>query len=954
PIVIVGIGCRFPGGVGGPESFWRAMRDGVDAVGEIPADRFDAAALYQPGSPAAGKIGTRWGGFLEGIDRLDADFFGVSPREAERMDPQQRLLLEVGWEALEDAGQPADALIGSRTGVFVGLWLNDYEARLFADPAVDFHMTTGSGRYAASGRISYALGLQGPSVTVDTACSSSLVAVHLACQSLRLRECEMALAGGANVILQPQITIAYSQSAMMAPDGRCKFGDARANGYVRSEGAGLVLLKPLRCALADGDRIYAVIRGSAVNNDGRSGDYMATPARAGQEQMLRLAYGDAKVSPGEVDYVEAHGTGTAAGDPVELGALGAVLAEGREPGRCCAVGSVKTNFGHTEGAAGVAGLIKAALVLRHREVPANLHLQELNPNIPWAELPLLLPREPQALPSDTGPAIAGVSAFGIAGTNAHMVLAEAPGHETLSRSATPERAVLVPLSARSPAALRALAEAWVRQVGVRDDLELEDLAYSASCRRSHHAHRLAVVASDRAELVERLREYAAAAPGQGIAAGQKRQNARKVVFVFPGQGSQWVGMGGQLLQQESVFRAAMEECEAAMRPLVEWSLLEQLAADEDAPGYLLDRIDVVQPTLVSLDIALARLWRSWGIEPAAVVGHSMGEVAAAHVAGILSLDDAMRVICLRSRLLRRASGQGAMAVVELPREALEAALRGYEARVSVAASNSPRSTVLSGDPAALQEILASLEEQEVFCRLVNVDVASHSPQMDPLGGELLAALHGIQPRPARIPFYSTVLGEPIRGPEMDPGYWVRNLRQPVLFGETVQQLLRDGHDLFLEVSPHPVLLPAVQQTPQHAGGGGLALGSLRRDEGQRETLLQVLGELYVTGCPVAWRQLYPQGRFVRIPAYPWQRERFWRDAAAPGRRVRRSATAHPLLGDAVRSTSGAHLWQSEASIELLPYLADHRVRGRAMLPAAAYLEMALAAAEAAGLEAAAL
>ncbi len=425
PIAIVGIGCRFPGGVADPESFWRLLREGTDAITEIPADRFDAGALYREGAPAPGRIGTRWGGFLEGIAGFDAAFFGISPREAERLDPQQRLLLETSWEALEDAGLPATDLAGSRTGVFVGLWLNDYEARLFADPAVDFHMTTGSGRYAASGRISYTLGLQGPSLTVDTACSSSLVAVHLACRSLWSGECPLALAGGANVILQPQITIAYSQSGMMAADGRCKFGDARANGYVRSEGAAMLLLKPLSRALADGDRIYALIRGTAVNNDGRAGDYMATPAQAGQEQMLRLAYADAAISPGEMQYVEAHGTGTGAGDPVELGALGAVLAGGRTPGRRCAVGSLKANFGHTEGAAGVAGLIKAALVLRHREVPGNLHLEQVNPGIPWDELPLVIPRELTPLPATDGPAVAGVSSFGIAGTNAHVVLEEA-------------------------------------------------------------------------------------------------------------------------------------------------------------------------------------------------------------------------------------------------------------------------------------------------------------------------------------------------------------------------------------------------------------------------------------------------------------------------------------------------------------------------------------------------
>src|ERR1700733_14683457 len=464
PIAIVGIGCRFPGGVTDPKSFWRLLRDGVDAISEIPSDRIDIGTYYDPRPALPGKMSTQWGGFLDQIEMFDAAFFGISPREADRLDPQQRLLLEVAWEALEDAGQPSERLAGSLTGVFIGLWLNDYEARLFADPAaMDFYMTTGTGRYSASGRLSYVLGLEGPSLTIDTACSSSLVAVHLACQSLRRNECSLALAGGANIILQPHISIAYSQSRMMAPDGRCKFGDSRANGYVRSEGAGIVVLKPLSKALTDGDPIYAVIRGSAVNNAGCTSGYMTTPSRTGQERLLRLAYRDAGLSPSQVRYVEAHGTGTTAGDPVELAALGNVLSPDRLPGETCYIGSVKTNFGHTEGAAGIAGLIKAALVLKHRRVPANLHLQELNPAIAWNDYPFVIPRKLTHLPQDSGPAVAGVSAFGIAGTNAHAVLTEAPNRENADDAVQPhaDRACILTLSARSPEALASLARAYV-------------------------------------------------------------------------------------------------------------------------------------------------------------------------------------------------------------------------------------------------------------------------------------------------------------------------------------------------------------------------------------------------------------------------------------------------------------------------------------------------------------
>jgi phthiocerol/phenolphthiocerol synthesis type-I polyketide synthase C len=951
PIAITGIGCRFPGGVSDVESYWRALRDGVDAITAIPPDRFDADALFREGPPAAGRIGTRWGGFLDRIDEMDAAFFGISPREAERLDPQQRLLLETSWEALEDAGQPADRLAGSRAGVFIGLWLNDFEARLFADPAVDFHMTTGSGRYAASGRISYVLGLNGPSVTVDTACSSSLVAVHLACRSLWSGECPVALAGGANVILQPHVTIAYSQSGMMSDDGRCRFGDARANGYVRSEGAAVIVLKPLRQAVADGDRVYAVILGSAVNNDGRSGDYMTTPAQRGQEQMLRLAYEDAGIPPGLVSYVEAHGTGTGVGDPVEIAALGAVLGAGRPAGQRCATGSVKTNFGHTEAAAGVAGLIKAALVLQRREIPPSLHLQQPNPAIPWADLPLFIATQRIPLPAGAAPAYAGVSSFGIAGTNAHVVLGEAPAPEDAGSSAAPDAAPrIVPLSARSSAALRARAGQLAARLRETDAPALDDVAYTAACRRTHDDHRLAIVCRDRAQLVERLESYASGSATSGVVsrepsgdpAGGRGAGLPRTVFVFPGQGSQWPGMGRELLKHEPAFRRALEECEAAMQPFVDWSLLEQLHADEGDAAYELDRIDVVQPTLVALDIGLARLWRSWGVEPAAVIGHSMGETAAACIAGALDLNDAMRVICVRSRLLRRLSGRGSMAVVELASDEAEAVLAGYRDRVSIAASNSPRSTVLSGEQTALRAVLDALERRQVYCRLVNVDVASHSPQVDPLEAELLELLEGIAPRTPVVPFHSTVMGRRIDGPDLTSAYWIRNLRQPVRFGEAVQRLLDDGHDLFLEVSPHPVVLPAIQQSIQHTGARALTFGSLRRDEGEREMLLTTLAGMYVAGCPIDWQQQSGSGRLISLPKYPWQRERFWFEP----RPRRAGASAHPLLPDLTRAATGATVREGTISTTSTPWLAAHRVADEVILPAAVLLEFGLAAAAA--------
>ena len=703
PIAIIGIGCRFPGGANDPQTYWSLLRDGIHAISEIPTSRMDVETYYDPRPATPGKMMTRWGGFLDHIDQFDASFFGIAPREAERLDPQQRLLLEVAWEALEDAGQLPDQLKGSRTGVFTGLWLNDFESRLFADPSMaDFYMTTGSGRYSASGRVSYFLGLQGPSITIDTACSSSLVAVHLACQSLWSGESSLALAGGANVILQPHITIAYSQSKMMAPDGRCKFGDAQADGYVRSEGAALVVLKRLSQALADGDSLYAVIRGSAVNNDGQSSGFLATPGQQGQEEMLRLAYRSADVDPCEVQYVEAHGTGTRAGDPIELGALGTILGQDRSHQTPLLVGSVKTNLGHTEGAAGIAGLIKVALSLKNGVIPPSLHLNEFNPNIPWQELKLTISKTLTPWSNDRAK-IAGVSAFGIAGTNAHVVLAEAPKAAKNLVGKDSGTAYLVPISAQTLEGVRGLVESYLTFLSKADTRAIHSICYTASCRRTHHAERLAVVGTSTQELAEQLSLYLQQQTNDG-ASRPKIDELAKVAFVFPGQGAQWLGMGRQLLDQSSAFREVLTRCDRAIARWANWSLLEQLSLDENSPAYRLNEISVIQPALFAMEVALAEVWRSWGIEPAAVIGHSMGEVAAAYIAGALTLDDAARVICKRSQLMQRTRGHGAMAVIGLPYTAVEQLLKGYEGRLSIAVENGPKSTVVSGDPDTLEAV----------------------------------------------------------------------------------------------------------------------------------------------------------------------------------------------------------------------------------------------------------
>ncbi len=583
----MGIGCRLPGGADSPERLWERLCQGFDAIGPIPSQRFDVEALYDERPATPGKIMTRWGGFLEGIESFDADYFGIAPREAERLDPQQRLLLEVAAEALAGAGLPAQRIAGSNTGVFVGMWLNEFESRLFADPSgIDFYMTTGSGRYTASGRISYFFDLFGPSITIDTACSSSLVAVHLACQSIWSGECELALAGGANVILQPYITIAYSQSRMMAPDGRCKFGDARADGYVRSDGAAIVALKPLSAALADGDRIYALIRGSAVTNDGRSSGFLATPGQAGQESMLRHAYAHAGVDPRLVQYVEAHGTGTAAGDPVELGALGAVLGEGRTPEQPCLVGSLKTNVGHTEGAAGVAGMIKVALALKYGQIPASLHLQEPNPNIPWRDLGLEVCAELRPWPASEHPALAGVSSFGIAGTNAHVVLEAAPARVSTPALRRPAHCCYRSrLNRRPPGRAGAALPRRVDEAGAPSAY---DVCYSAALRRTHHEERLAVVGRSREALADQIAALLAGEQRPGSAASQQR---RRLVFVFPGQGSQWPGMAAAA-GRRACFPGGDRALRSGDRTEAGWSLLQHCATNQASH---LDAIDVIQP-----------------------------------------------------------------------------------------------------------------------------------------------------------------------------------------------------------------------------------------------------------------------------------------------------------------------------------------------------------------------
>ncbi|HEX2254149.1 MAG TPA: condensation domain-containing protein [Thermoanaerobaculia bacterium] len=956
PIAVLGYGCRFPGGADDPQAFWRLLRSGGDAITEVPPDRWNADAFYsrEPGRP--GTAVTRWGGFVrQPVTDFDARFFGMSPREAAHLDPMQRWLLEVTWEALEDAGMPLPTLAGSATGVFVGVFTEDTKLFQLGDGnrnLIGPHTGTGTAMTMAANRLSYWFDLRGPSVSLDTACSSSLIAVHLACQSLWCGESELALAGGTNAMFRPEFTIAESKAGMLSPDGRCKTFDAAANGYVRGEGAGMVVLKPLSAARRDGDRVRALILGTASNQDGRT-QGITVPSGTAQQALMHEAFRRAGVSPGRVRYMEAHGTGTPVGDPIEAGALAAVLGIDRPAGDRCVVGSVKTNIGHLEAAAGIAGLIKAVLCLERREIPPHLHFEQPNPAIDFDALRLRVPREVEAWPAEPGPALAAVNSFGFGGANAHAVLAEAPA-EAEAAAETPESAVLgdpdrcelVTLSARAPEALAALAAAWVEGLGGAGDGaaavldgSLADIAWTSGVRRSHHDHRLTVVARDHGELRNSLQAFLRQEESAGLRHGVAPPGARRrLAWVFSGMGPQWWAMGRELLAEEPVFRAAVERCDTLLHRYTGESLLAEMAAAEERSRMAETRIS--QPANFALQVGLASLLRSWGVEPDAIVGHSTGEAAAFWAAGVVDLEEAVRIIHYRSTLQHRTTGQGRLAAVELPLEEARAAIAGI-ADLSIAAVNSPSSVTLSGDAAALEAALAPLQARGVFCRFLRVDVPFHSHFMNPLRDELVTGLANLALAPARVPLYSTVTGERAQGPELDGGYWWRNVREPVYFAAAVDRLLGDGYDTFLEIGPHPVLTAAINECVQRRGAEAVVLSTLRRKSPERAAALDAAGALHTLGRDLDFPALHPRRRrLVDLPLYPWQRGRHW-DESAESVRDRLEAPVHPLLGK--RRVAARPEWQAVVDRSAPAYLEDHRIQGAVLYPGAAFVELAVAA-----------
>ncbi|MEU6957277.1 SDR family NAD(P)-dependent oxidoreductase [Streptomyces sp. NPDC045714] len=937
-VAVVGMACRFPGGVASPEDLWHLVAEGADAIGPFPTDRgWDLDALYHPDPEHPGTSYVRKGGFLDGAGDFDAPFFGISPREARTMDPQQRLLLETSWEAVERAGILPGALRGTPTGVFAGAMAMEYGTRLHEAPQ-DFQgqMLTGTAGSVLSGRVSYGLGLRGPAVTVDTACSSSLVALHLAAQALRQGDCSLALAGGVTVMPHPGMFLEFSRQRGLSADGRCKAFGSGADGTGWAEGVGVVVLERLADARRNGHRVLAVLRGSAVNQDGASNGLTA-PNGDAQQQVIRQALRGAGLTPDDVDAVEAHGTGTRLGDPIEAQALLATYGSDRDPEHPLRLGSLKSNIGHAQAAAGVGGVIKTVMALHHRTLPKTLHADEPSPYIDWDAGAVSLLTEAAAWPDRGRPRRAAVSSFGISGTNAHVILEEAPpGPDDGAAQRRTDAPVAWSLSARTAPALAAQARRLHTRLSTDDAPHPADTGLSLATTRAALDHRAVLIGDGPDELLPALAALADGAPAGTTVTGTVGSTAAGPVFVFPGQGAQWSGMGRELAAAFPVFDDSLDACARALAPYTDWDLRAELAGD-------LSRVDVLQPATWAVMVSLARLWQSFGVTPAAVVGHSQGEIAAAVVAGALSLEDGARVVAERSRIIRRSlAGRGGMASVALPADTVRARLAEVGEGLEVAAVNGPRSTVVSGDPAALDRLLALFEPEDVRVRRIAVDYASHSSHVDSVRDELLEVLAPVRPRSGDVPFHSTVTGEALRTTELDAAYWVRNLRRTVEFTTAVEGLAADGHSLFVEMSPHPVLTMAVEET---ADDSLSAVGSLRRDDGGPRRFLTSLAEAHVRGADIDWAPVFPGAHVVDLPTYAFQHRHHWLDGAT----ARPAVADHPLAATVERLADGdGALLTGLLSRSTAPWIQDHAVAGDVLLPGTAFVELLLRAGEQVG------
>ncbi|MCA9140353.1 MAG: acyltransferase domain-containing protein, partial [Planctomycetales bacterium] len=965
PIAIVGIGCRFPGQCNDPESFWRLLESAQDAITMTPKDRWNLEKYYAPGHARPGKTQSKWGGYIDGIDEFDPQLFGISPREAACMDPQQRMLLETAYRAIEDAGVPIESLAGQPISVHVGISGIDYSVASLSHQdrgVIGPYSNTGGSSSIAANRISYCFDLRGESIAVDTACSSSLIATHLACQSLQNQANKMALAGGVNALIMPDFYVAFSQLGVLSPDGRCKTFDASANGYVRSEGAGMVLLKRLDDAIVDGDSIYAVIHGSATNQDGRTKG-LTVPSQSAQQVLIETALATAGVRGHDISYVEAHGTGTPIGDPIEARAIARCY--GRLGADACRIGSVKTNIGHLEAGAGIASVIKVALAMTHRKIPAHLNYQTPNPQIDFDQFGLRVPTSTQAWDAKRQ-RMAGINGFGYGGANVHLILGEAPASSGDAPSArqnvqnqfdhspiqvAPADAMLapdvmmLPISAHDSAALGRTAGRWANWLIPNND-SIADVVANACHRRSHHDWRAAVVGNNRGELAEQLRQIAddpdrLTRHVHAIVRGRESNDTPKVAFVCSGQGPQWWAMGRGMLERNQVFRDVIDRCEAEFAKHVSWSLREELSRGEDESR--MQETSIAQPCLFALQVALAAVWKSKGIVPSVVTGHSVGEIAAACLSGALCFSDACLVAIHRGRTMDAASSKGAMIAVGLSVDETEVWIQDIRDRVSIAAVNGPCSLTVSGCATAIDDLQQRLDRSGVFCRRLQVEYAFHSPQMDPVRDELLRSLDSICPSVTTTTMISTVSGDIAEGTELGADYWWKNVRQRVRFADAMDVLAAQQVDIAIEIGPHPVLAYAIAECYSANRKTIFTIPSLRRDTDDAKQMQESLGKLYTWGYPIDWNLNAPaMQRRIKLPPLSMNKQSLW--AESHESRITRIAPEYdPVLGDPVDGPG--RCWQTHVDLRVHESLADHRVRNSCVMPAATMLQFAVAAAK---------
>ncbi|MEM9220568.1 MAG: SDR family NAD(P)-dependent oxidoreductase, partial [Cyanobacteria bacterium P01_F01_bin.150] len=979
PIAIIGMGCRLPGGVDSPESFWQFLLDAKDVRREVPPDRWDVDHYYDPDPDTPNKIYVRQGYFLEqSIDQFDPSFFAISGVEAQKMDPSHRLMLEITWEALEHAGIAPESLRNTPTGVFMGQCFNDYQLISGAtnpEHLLDFYQATGAGFSFTAGRIAYTLGLQGPTFCLDTACSSSLVALHLACNSLRSQESNVALVGGVNIMLHPSVTHLFCRGKALSPVGRCASFDAAADGYARGEGCGVVVLKRLSDAVANGDRIWGMIRGSAINHDGPSSGLTVPNAQA-QQKVIRQALKSSRLDPADISYVECHGTGTALGDPLEVSALTKVYCPQRPHDQPLTLGSVKTNIGHLEGAAGIASLIKAVLCLHYEKIPANLHFQTPNPRIDWANIPVQIPTQVQDWSKQEQPRCASVSSFGMSGTNVHVILEEAPEVETAIETVGDRPYQVLTLATKTAAALTDLANDYINVLSTQPELPLSDICFTANIGRSHLKHRLAVVASSTQELIQQLSQFQDDELVNGICQGKTTSGTTpKIGVLFTGQGSQYMDMGLQLYKTQATFRQALEQCAAILEPYLDQPLLEVMygkteksqksgvRSQESGPDNTnneqlitnkeprVHQTAYTQPALFAIEYALYQLWQSWGIQPMAVMGHSVGEYVAACVAGVFSLEDGLKLIAARGQLMQQLPTGGAMVSVmasaQQVRDLIADRVETDEVNVTIAAINGPESTVISGAVAVVQSIEQQFEAQGIKTKRLQVSHAFHSPLMQPMLDEFRAVAQQVTYARPRLKLISNVTGQLIGDEVATPEYWCQHILAPVNFAAGMETLHQQGCDVFLECGPQPMLLGMGRQClPEDAG---VWLPSLRPMQNDWQQMLTSLGELYVRGVKVDWVGFdtdYPQRHKVSLPTYPFQRQRYWEDTQpSSARTLAVGDRLHPLLDQRLQLAGRSQdiFFETRLSATSPAYLSDHRVLDTVILPGAAYIEMVLAA-----------